>query len=182
MFVFDVSQTDGPPLEEPPSLRSQLASDAAFAFGYKRLREVALALDGAPVESIDVRARASGDPPSAAGWYARATRSIVVVENGNPAEMFRTMAHEVAHAILHGAGEHHDTATKELETESVAFIVCHAVGLDASGSSFPYVTHWAGSKDAAQAVIACGDRITKTANRILAALHPGKESSAEAAA
>jgi hypothetical protein len=152
-----------------------------FAFGLERLREVALALDGAPVASIAVRPRADGDPPQAAGGYARADRSIVVVDNNNPAEMFLTMSHEVAHAILHGAGEHHETATKEVEAESVAFVVCHAVGLDASRASFPYVTHWAGSKDAAQAILASGDRITKASNLILAALYAEEDVATEAA-
>jgi antirestriction protein ArdC len=170
-FVFDVSQTDGPELEEVPSLCAQLDAEAAFAFGYERLRDVALALPDAPVSGIEVRGRQAGDPPGAAGWYVRATRAIVVLDNGNRAEMFATMSHEVAHAILHGSGEHHDTSTKEVEAESVAFIVAHAVGLDTSGASFPYVAHWAGKNDAAKRVVVCGERITRAANSILDALY-----------
>ncbi len=180
--VFDVAQTEGPPLEAPPPLCATLAPDAVFTFGYARLREVALGLEGDPVSSIDLRARREGDPARAAGWYVPSTRAIVVIDEGNPSEMFNTLAHELGHAILHGAGEHHDTATKEVEAESVAFIVCHAIGLDTSGASFPYVAHWAGSKDAGKAVVASGDRIARAANVLLDALHGAVDESAESEA
>jgi hypothetical protein len=48
----------------------------------------------------------------------------------------------------------------EVEVESVAFIVCDALGLDSGSYSFPYVTRWAGGsadavKETAERVIAC---------------------------
>jgi len=180
--VFDVAQTEGPPLDAPPPLCATLAPDAVFAFGCPRLYEVALGLEGQPVSSIDVRARREGDPARAKGWYVPGTRAIVVIDDGNPSEMFNTLSHELGHAILHGTGEHHNTATKEVEAESVAFIVCHAVGLDTSSTSFPYVAHWAGSKDAGQAVVASGDRIARAANLLLDALHGAANATSESEA
>ena len=50
------------------------------------------------------------------------TRQIVVVENGNKAAMFKTMVHEVAHALLHGGENHHAYAWNEVEAESTAFV------------------------------------------------------------
>jgi hypothetical protein len=52
----------------------------------------------------------------------------------------------------------------EVEVESVAFIVCDALGLDSGGYSFPYVTRWAeGSeefvKQTAERAIGCAKRI-----------------------
>lgn len=52
----------------------------------------------------------------------------------------------------------------EVEVESVAYVVCHAVGLETGEYSFPYVTRWAeGSvdivKDTAERVVACARAI-----------------------
>jgi antirestriction protein ArdC len=170
-FVFDISQTEGELPEPLPQLSERLDPAALFAFGYERLREVALGLEGAPVSTIDVRPLLPGDPKDCAGWYVRNTKAIVVLDNGNPAEMFATLAHEIAHSILHGAGEHHETTrTREVEAESVAFIIAHAVGLDTSRASFPYVASWAGRDNAAKRVLESGERIARAANQILAAL------------
>jgi hypothetical protein len=35
------------------------------------------------------------------------------------------------------------SASAEVEVESVAYIVCDALGLDSGDYSFPYVTRWA---------------------------------------
>jgi hypothetical protein len=46
-----------------------------------------------------------------------------------PVHRTKTLAHELAHALLHAdAG---DRALAELEAESVAFIACDALGRDA---------------------------------------------------
>jgi hypothetical protein len=84
--------------------------------------------------------------------------------------MLKTLVHETAHAILHGSGDHHDTPTKEVEAESVAFIVSHVLGLDTSAYSFPYVAHWADGTDATDLVRQSGERIHSAARRILDAL------------
>ena len=85
--------------------------------------------------------------------------------------MLKTLVHETAHAILHGAGDHHDLPTKEIEAESVAFIVSHALGLDTGAAySFPYIASWASGDDATKRVRASGERITKAARSILDAL------------
>ncbi len=60
--------------------------------------------------------------------------------------VFKTLAHELAHelanelanAILH-EGEA-NRALAELEAESVAFVVCGALGIDTSEYSFGYVS------------------------------------------
>ena len=56
----------------------------------------------------------------------------------------------------------------ELEAESVAFVVCDALGIDAGEWTFGYVAGWAGGGDHAIAAIkAAGTRIQRTADRIL---------------
>ena len=39
--------------------------------------------------------------------------------------------------MLHGDTEHHRRAGKEVETESTAFVVCHALGLDTASFALP---------------------------------------------
>lgn len=52
--------------------------------------------------------------------------------------------------------------------ESAAFVVCDALGLDASGYSFPYVARWAnGSIDNVKET---ADRVVECARQILAGL------------
>jgi hypothetical protein len=46
----------------------------------------------------------------------------------------------------------------EVEVESVAFIVCDALGLDTSDYSFAYVTQWSGGDS---------DLIRKTGERVI---------------
>ena len=144
-------------------------------------KQVALA-DGVP--SMDFRPRLPGDPFStAAGWcYSQTTRAIVVITDGQTrAEQLATGVHELAHAMLHGDA-HHDKAHKEVEAESVAFIVCGALGLDTSRFSFGYVQHWAASGDLepAKQVEASGKRIAQTACKILDAMVGVRRDSGEA--
>ena len=81
-------------------------------------------------------------------------------------ERVKTLAHELTHALLH---EHYENrALAELEAESTAYVVCHAMGLDSGDYSFGYVATWAGGGDQAIAGIRSScDRIQKSAAFIL---------------
>jgi antirestriction protein ArdC len=177
--VFSYEQTEGDEISEVPSLCETLPSDAIFSATLEQLRGVALAIEGGPVTSIEVRKRTAGDLAGAAGWYTPATKAIVIIDNGNAAEMFSVLAHEVGHALMHPKGDHHETPVREVEAESVAFIVCNAVGLDTSKASFPYVASWAGKNtDAAAKVLESGERITRAASVILDALYGARTADA----
>lgn len=167
--LFALEQTDGPPLEAPV-VPCDVSSPDSFAHSVDRLREVAL--QHCPhVASIELRPRAPDDGPGLYGWFARATRSIVVLTDTSPHQQFATLVHELAHAILHGADEHHSRSTKEVEAESTSFVVCHALGLDTSSFALPYLASWAeGDLDA---VAAAGENIRRASLTILDALHAG---------
>lgn len=78
----------------------------------------------------------------------------------------KTLAHEIAHSMLHADAT--DRALAELEAESVAFVVCDGLQLDSSSYSFGYVSTWAGGgEEAIAAIKASGARIQKTAAHIL---------------
>ena len=86
----------------------------------------------------------------------------------------KTLAHEIAHAILHESYE--DRPLAELEAESTAYVVCQALGIDSSDYSFGYVATWAGGGDEAIAGIkASCERIQKTAATILRSFEPAAE-------
>jgi hypothetical protein len=181
--VFDILQTEGEPLAS--FTRPLRLDDASFASSVDELRKVALALPGGVVSGIEVRPRGAADPRGAGGWYNLTTRAIVVVTDGaTHAQQFKTLVHEIAHAILHPAAEHHAQPVREVEAESVAYVVCSALGLDSSSYSFPYVSHWASGDNAAKLVQQSGERIAKTARAILDALAPtltAEDESVEAA-
>lgn len=92
----------------------------------------------------------------------------------------KTLAHEIAHAMLHEQATNRPVA--ELEAESVAYAVCHALGIDTGDYSFGYVATWAGGgAEAVSAIKAAGARIQRTANDILNRLDEGEEVADEAA-
>jgi hypothetical protein len=67
----------------------------------------------------------------------------------------------------------HGAPEREVEAESTAFVICHALGLDTSKASFPYVAVWASrerDEDPLKLIATSGQRITKAATRILDAL------------
>ncbi len=176
LYLFALDQTDGPELSAASP--SDVSGAEAFPESVEQLRRVALGLPGQPVSSLTLRERRPelGDSPRANGWFDRATREIVVITEGRarPA-IFRTLVHELAHALLHGMDDHHSRPEREVEAESVAFVVCHALGLNTGEYSFPYVATWAtgsGADGALRAVETAGTRIRHAARTILAALLP----------
>lgn len=173
LTVFALEQTDGEPIPEP--VRPQnLDTPEGWTWTVDAMRDLVKTLPG--VAGITLRHRGAEDHPAAAGWYELRTREIVVIlGETSPAQQLKTLMHEVAHSILHGDGEHHATPTAEVEAESTAFVVAHALGFDTSAYSLPYVATWALAGDQKQptkAVAAAGERIRKAAGAILAVLVP----------
>lgn len=171
--VFDLEQTEGEPIPEP--IRPQnIETPEGFGWTVETLRASVVTLPG--VGGITLRHRGPGDHPHAAGWFELKTHQIVVILGEAPqAQQLKTVLHEVAHAVLHGDGEHHATPTAEVEAESTAFVVSHALGLDTGAYSLPYVATWALASDVKEptkAVAAVGERVRKAAAVILSALCP----------
>ena len=152
--VWDVSQTEG---EELPQATSRLlGNDPSNA--YARLTEVAHAI-GYTVEDADDLGGPNGD----CSYQARRIR---ILTSNAPAQRAKTLAHEIAHSLLHDGFT--DRVRAELEAESVAYVVCMELDLDSGTYSFGYVSAWAGGGDEAIAGIkASGARIQKAAHTIL---------------
>ena len=157
--VFDIAQTEG---EELPTVCNRLEGDDPAA-AYDILLEVALNIGFAVVQH-EFDATTNGD-------CSHRDHRIRVERRNTPAQRVKTLAHEIAHALLH---EQFDSrALAELEAESVAYVVCQEIGFDSCAYSFGYVATWAGGGEQAIAAIrASCDRIQKTAATILLAFEP----------
>lgn len=81
------------------------------------------------------------------------------------------MIHETAHALLHTRPEaaDKDRHTKEVEAESIAYVVCQHFGIDTADYSFPYVTSWSSGKELDE-LKASLDCISKTASGLITAM------------
>lgn len=152
--VFDVLQTEG---EDLPSICNRLIGNDPTNC-YERLVSVANSL-GFNVEDHVFSGSTNGD-------CSFELHRIRIEVTNTPAQKVKTLAHELAHALLHANESNRSLA--ELEAESVAYIVCQVLGIDSSDYSFGYVTTWGGGGDYAIASIkaSCG-RIQQSSTAIL---------------
>jgi antirestriction protein ArdC len=133
--VFDVAQTDGEPLPEPPC--EPITGDSHERY----------------IEQLESHARslgysvASEDLEHAGGYCDAKTRRIVVSTDVEaPNARVRVLVHELAHA--HGVGNRdYGREDAEVLVETAAVIVGGALGLDTSGESFPYIAGWGEAND-----------------------------------
>lgn len=161
--VFDVSQTTGPALGEPPAPKL-LAGEAPAGLGVAVMELVEAA--GYSVDTVPGAAHIGG----ANGQTHWGTRSVVVRADMDDAAMVKTLIHEAGHVLLHATepGRSLGRGLKEVEAESVAFVVAAVHGMATDGYSFPYVAAWAGDLGA-RAVAATQARVAQAAKTIIAA-------------
>ena len=118
-------QTEGDPL---PAVCARLHGDDPQG-AYAGLVEVAHSF-GFTVEDHAFDGETNGD-------CSHALHRIRVEVTLEPTHRVKTLAHELAHALLHV--DRSERALMELEAESVAFVVCDALGIDAGEWTFGYV-------------------------------------------
>ncbi len=151
VHVFDLAQTEGEPLPEVsvalvegdlPSHWDQV-SGLIIGAGFD--------LQVADIERL-------GEANGITDWQQR---DVIVRASLPGAQRFKTAVHELAHVRLHeptSDGRPSCRGIVEVEAESVAYMVCAALGIDSAGYSLPYVASWSG-----------GDitKVTATANRVI---------------
>ena len=71
----------------------------------------------------------------------------MIKENMSEMQTIKTLLHEIAHAELHTTKDGKSRSVKEIEAESVAFIVTSYYGIDTSDYSFGYVAGWSSDKE-----------------------------------
>jgi antirestriction protein ArdC len=164
--TFELSQTDGEPLPEPVKKLEGSSEELRAAFAKVEKYNTSRGL-------TVVRETLNG--PN--GLYNRLNREIKLDSSLSDLQAFKTLCHETAHSLLHNSDEGDSRATKEVEAESVAFVVCHALGIDSAEYSLGYVAHWAnGDMKLVQDVAV---RVQKTAKIIVALFEVKSEENAE---
>jgi hypothetical protein len=85
------------------------------------------------------------------------------------AAMVKTLIHEAAHVLLHLSppARYLPRALKEVEAESVAYVVASVHGMPTDDYTFPYVAGWAG-EDADKAIRETQARVNVAARAIIA--------------
>jgi len=84
-------------------------------------------------------------------------------------ETFSTLIHELAHEMLHKAERRTMTtqAVRETEAEAVAFVVCHALGLETGTGSSDYIQLYHGDANLLKESL---EVVQRTSNVILGAI------------
>ena len=87
----------------------------------------------------------------------------------SPAEEFATLAHELAHEMMHRDERRCSTSKRirETEAESVAYVVCSAISLEAGSAAQDYIQLYDGD---AQLLSESLEYIQQTATQILNAI------------
>lgn len=171
LSVFDISQTD--PIEgmdQTPQFAVPLTGgdDADI---YKRVERF-IVRRGWTVTVQEI--------PGGANGFATAdgTRQIVIDEALEPAARAKTLLHETAHALLHcelpeEEREVMGRAAREVEAESVAYVVAGSLGVDTSAYSIDYLASW--SPADTHLIRASAARVLKAAHEIIDALTPAED-------
>jgi N-terminal domain of anti-restriction factor ArdC len=160
--VFDIAQTDGDPLPAVPST-PELTGDTPMLRGLYDAFAAEMTARGFTV--------VLGTPAGGAGGvtdYAAGTVTIDVA--ASTAKRAHVAGHELGHiACGHGPDDcRPDRPQREVEAESVAYVVQLALGVDTGLAAFPYMTAWSGG-DAAL-VRATGDKVQQVAEEVLDAI------------
>jgi hypothetical protein len=149
VYVFDVSQTDGQPLPEPPNWKSPEKNaelqERLLLFAESKGIQVQIKSIGRDIQGVSLGGKVILDP-----------------EAGT-----KTLIHEIAHELLHHVKNVlTDHTYRELEAESVAYVVAKHFGLNGLSSPNYNALHGA----TADLIMAHLERIRNTAAEIINAI------------
>ncbi|MDE2020285.1 MAG: hypothetical protein KGJ13_08125 [Patescibacteria group bacterium] len=134
-YVFDISQTEGDELPEPPRPKLDAGETGSL---YSLLAQFARQRGIRIIETADEDKVGR----SALGCYRPQSKEICIRPD-HGIQMTKTLAHEIAHALTYESVE--DYSVGEVIAESTAFVFCSHFGFDTTDYSAPYVAGW--SKD-----------------------------------
>ena len=138
--VFDISSTYQIPDMEPVPIGVEDLQ--GHVENYKNFLDAFQSISPVPVNFrlFDGDAR---------GYYNDIEKIIVIQDGMTERQSVKTLIHEIAHAMLHTKEQlqecKKDRKQKELEAESVAYVVCEHFGFDSEDYSFPYIVGWGGT-------------------------------------
>ena len=149
VYVFDLSQTDGKSLPEPPDWKSSqqnaILTERLIQFANKK---------GITVKIKELTGDIQG--------VSRGGSILLAPEAGT-----KTMIHEIAHELMHkDEGRPMNKSILELEAESVAYVVARYFGLEGLASPNYIALHGADSKK----ILTHLDRIRNISAEIIGAI------------
>jgi len=127
--VFDYSQTEGRELPAIGRVEGDPSGNLDALAAFTKVQGISLRYDEAiaPARGISEGGK------------------ITLLPGMPPAELFGTLAHELAHELLHRQNPAATTKRqRETEAEAVAFVVSHAIGLETGTASQDYIQLYRG--------------------------------------
>lgn len=143
-YTFDVSQTEQIEGKEVIEL-SPVKELEGNVKDYPTLTKALMEISPVPIKIEAFKA-------SAKGCYNSLTNEIKIQPDMSETQTIKTMIHEIAHSIVHSDENLNQLKQKdnvefsknekEVQAESIAYIVSSHLGIDTSDYSFPYVATW----------------------------------------
>lgn len=150
--VFDVSDTEGkdfPEVNICKYLEGDVDNFQSILGTLENIAKIPVEFKSEEEDSVLKR--------GAKGYYSPLTDSIVIKSNMSEIQTISTLVHEIAHSIMHSKdmkteGIHDSEAVKgikELQAESVSYMVCQRLGIETEEKTFGYIASWIdkGDKD-----------------------------------
>ena len=132
--VFDIEQTEG---DEFPSLCKDLEENSQETWN---MVNVVTKVSKCPIFYWNLK-------EGSKGFYSLKDDKIVIKKDMTAAQTLKTLVHEIAHSRLHNIENDISRQQKEIEAESIAFVVCNHFHVDTSEYSFEYIASWSKGKD-----------------------------------
>lgn len=160
-YVFDVSQTEG---KDIPHIVEDLTGKVS------NFEELFKALGGVSPVPISLEKLSGPD-----GYYSLKEKRIVIDNLMSEPQTLAALVHEISHAMLHDnktKGDKtegqivKDSHTKEVEAESIAYVVCQYFGIETADNSFGYIASWSKSKELNE-LFSSLETIKETAEKII---------------
>jgi len=132
--VFDISQVDG----EIPIMANELTDNPEHL---QNMIDNLIAYSPTHVFYDSSLNKGQGN-----GYYDLETKTIALRAGMSSLQTYKTLIHEIAHSQLHN-DDRFSTRDAEVQAESIAYVVCSALGLDTSEYSFEYVASWSEGRE-----------------------------------
>ena len=149
--VFDISQVSpvkGKELNLPKMgevIPSQITKEY-YQNVYRSLRDISQKENGIPIRFREL--------DKSDGYYSRKTNEITIKKGMTYEQTLSTLIHEMAHSELHNKKSLTERfegkltrSSKELQAESIAYVVSNHLGFDTSNDSFAYLASWSKEPD-----------------------------------
>lgn len=138
-YVFDISQTEG---AEIPHITNELLGKVD---NFESLINLLIQLSPCPVKFENIQAS------DVYGYYDSVNNYIAVKNGIGETQAVKTLVHEISHSVMHNRKvqglENITKEDREIQAESVAYIISNYLGLETSGYSFGYVASYVGNKE-----------------------------------